>query len=161
MNMDINGFSLDQEFFGFNHYKSSSKSNLDFMYFTKVEETAEYKKALRDHKDLVDNIKESGLPQAEIDRQIKEEEKRFNNEVLKIKGAKALDTAKDTTSTFGSLFDKATSALGITTPTPTGQAPVNISLNNNSQNPKNNKIYWIVGGISVAIAGYIIYKMRS
>ena len=71
----INGFSLDQEYFGFNQYKSSPKSNLDFMYFTKVEETEDYKKELRYHNDMVDNIKESGLPQGEIDKQLREEEK--------------------------------------------------------------------------------------
>lgn len=162
--MDINGFSLDQEYFGFNQYRSSPKSNLDFMYFTKVEDTAEYKKALRDHQDLVDNIKESGLPQGEIDRQLNEEEKRFNKEVLKITGSKTLQDTGKAASTFGSLFDKATSALGISKQTGTGQAPVNISYGDKSQNGGSfkKKTYWIVGGVAVvAIAGYFIYKMRE
>jgi|688.fasta_scaffold490074_2 hypothetical protein len=162
--MDINGFSLDQEYFGFNQYKSSPKSNLDFMYFTKVEETEEYKKALRLHNDLVDNIKESGLPQGEIDRQLKEEEKRFNKEVLKIKGDRALQGAGQAASVFGSLFEKTTAALGITKQTGTGQAPVNVSYGDKSQGNggTNKKIYWIVGGIAVlAIAGIVIYKMRK
>jgi len=162
--MDINGFSLDQEFFGFNQYNRSPKSNLDFMYFTKIEETAEYKKALRDHKDMIDNIKESGLPQADIDKQVKEEEKRFNNEVLKIKGQSVVDTTEKASSTFGSLFDKATSALGITQPSPSNnQAPINISYNK-SQNggSSDNKVGWIVGGILVVgIAGFVIYKMKK
>lgn len=162
--MDINGFSLDQEYFGFNHYKSSPKSNLDFLNFTKVEETEEYKKALRLHNDLVDNIKESGLPQGEIDRQLKEEEKRFNKEVLKIRGNRALQGAGQAASAFGSLFEKTTTALGINKQTGTGQAPVNVSYGNKSQGggSTNEKIYWIVGGVVVAaIAGFVIYKMRK
>ena len=162
--MDINGFSLDQEYFGFNHYKSSPKSNLDFMYFAKVEETEEYKKALRDHRDMVDNIKESGLPQGDIDKQLKEEEKRFNKQVLKIKGGKALEGAGKIASSFGSLFDKTTTALGITRQQGTGQAPVNVSYEDKSQDDgdSNKKVYWIVGGVAVvAIAGFIIYKMRK
>jgi hypothetical protein len=161
--MDINGFSLDQEYFGFNQYNSSPKSNLDFMYFTKVEETEDYKKALRLHNDLVDNIKDSGLPQGEIDRQLKEEEKRFNKEVLKIKGNKALEGAGQAASAFGSLFEKTTAALGIGQQG-SGQAPVNVSYGDKSQGGGaiNKKVYWIIGGVAaIAIAGFVIYKMRK
>lgn len=161
--MDINGFSLDQEYFGFSHYKSSPKSNLDFMYFTKVEETDAYKKALRDHNDVVDNIKNSGLPQGEIDRQLNEEVKRFNKEVLKIRGDQALQDTGKAASVFGSLFDKTTSALGITTQSGTGQAPVNVSYGDNSKkNRTKKKTFLIVGGVLVlAVAGYFFYKTRK
>jgi len=162
--MDINGFSLDQEYFGFNQYKSSPKSNLDFMYFTKVEETEDYKKELRYHNDMVYNIKESGLPQGEIDKQLREEEKRFNKAVLKIKGGRALESAGQAASTFGSLFEKGATALGITNQKGTGQPPVNISYGDDSKSDgsTDKKIYWIVGGVVVAaIAGFVIYKMRK
>ncbi len=162
--MDINGFSLDQEYFGFNQYKSSPKSNLDFMYFTKVEETEDYKKALRYHNEMLDNITQSGLPIGEINKQLREEEKRFNKEVLKIKSRGALQSAGQAASAFGSLFEKTATALGISKQTGTGQAPVNVSYGDKSQGggSSNKKIYWIVGGFLVAaIAGFVIYKMRK
>jgi hypothetical protein len=162
--MDINGFSLDQEYFGFNHYKSSPKSNLDFMYFSNIEESEEYKKILRYHNDMVENIKDSGLPQGEIERQLKEEKKRFNKEVMKIKTSSNLQSAAQAASSFGSLFKKATSALGITQQTKTGEAPVNVSYDQKSQEygTGSKKIYWIVGVVAVvALGGFIIYKTRK
>lgn len=111
--MDINEFEIHEDYFGFDSYKRSPKSNLDFLNFTKVEETEEYKRLLRYHRDMVDNIKESGLPQSEIDKQLSEEEKRFGREVLKLRGERTVEGASKFATAFGSIFNKATSALGI------------------------------------------------
>ena len=162
--MDINSFSLDQEFFGFNQYRRSAKSNLDFMYFTKVEDSPEYKKALRDYNDVIDNIKESGLPQAEIDKQLKAEKRKFDLQVAKITGGQIVEGAGKAASAIDNLFTKATSALGINTASQpkSANAPINVSYNDQGAGGKgSNKTYWIVAGVVLAAGiGFWIYKSR-
>lgn len=160
--MDINSFSLDKEYFGFNHYRRSAKSNLDFMYFTQLEDSSEYKRALRDYNEAVENIKESGLPQTEIDKQLKDEKKRFDLQVAKIKGTQIVEGAGKAASAIDNLFTKAATALGIDTssqPKSTENAPINVSYENKGSGGSSNTKYWVIAGVVLAAGiGFWIYK---
>lgn len=162
--MDINSFSLDKEFFGFNHYRRSAKSNLDFMYFTNVEDSPEYKKALRDYNEVVENIKESGLSQAEMEKRLKEEKRKFDLQVAKLKGSEIVEGAGRAASVIDNLFTKATSALGIKTvsqPQSSANAPINVSYNEKGGGVSKNTKYWIIGGFILAAGiGFWIYKNK-
>ena len=162
--MDINNFALDKEFFGFNQYRRSAKSNLDFMYLNAIEDSSEYKKALRDHNEMVDNIKESGLSQSEMDKQLKAEQRRFDLQVVKITGGQIVEGAGKAASKLDTLFTKATNALGINTTNETkssGKAPVNIKYDDKDAKTSSNTTYWIVAGaVLVAGIGFWIYKTK-
>lgn len=162
--MDINDFSLDTEYFGFGAYKRSPKSNLDFLNFTKIEETEEFKKEVRFHDDMVDNIRNSGKPLLQIQMELEAENKRFEEAIKKIKRDRLVGGAAKGLASFGSFFDKATSALGISNKGGvSGDAPINVSYNKdkNGDKPKSNTLL-IVGGLVVATGlGFLIYKLAK
>lgn len=157
--MDINSFDLEKECFGFDNSNRSSHSNMDFMYFVKVEDSPEYKKLLRDFNEAKDNIMDSNLPAIQKSQQITQLKSKFDADVAKLKRQQGVSQAAQTATTIGNLFQTTATALGIKPKD--GDAPVSITpLKEEEEVIKEKEILFIVGGVVLigAIAFFVLRK---
>jgi hypothetical protein len=176
--MDINGFELDQEYFGFGGYRQYAKSNTSFMSFS-FEETDEFKAAQKNHDNKVKAIRDNFFPKADAlpydekgnmernlifaqaESEILKEKARFEKEIkdLRVK----LGIAKGTESLKGisGLLDTLGIGKGVQTQTGVVQTQTNQS-SRPPANTSNKKVFWIVGGVAVlGIVGFAIYKFSK
>jgi len=174
--MDINGFNLDNEYFGFGAYKSSARSNLDFLNFNidKFKETEEYKKVNAEwdklRMDTYDFYKkkkseattdlDKNAIDAEYGAKIKEIDDKYKGIIEKmVKDARI----GKTTTTASKVLDTASSllsGLGYETKTPTTSVNVDYGTGMGGNTaPTRNTTLWVVGGLAVAgVIGFILYK---
>lgn len=145
--MDINGFGLENEYFGFGGYKQLPNTNTSFMNFG-VEDSPEYQSALRKHNSNLEDLT------SEADKDA--ENKRFKNEVnvLKIKYG-----GEKITEGLGKV-NEILSGLGIKPKNV--DSMVDIKNKQTSKESKNLTWLWIVlGVVVVGGVGFAIYKLKK
>ena len=175
--MDINGFELDKEYFGFGAYKRSARSNLDFLNFNteKFKETEEYKKVNAEWDKLrsetydfykkkkweAKTAEEKNAIDAEYGVKIQEIDTKYQgilDQMIKdARIGKKTSTASKILDTTSSLL----SGFGYESKSPTTSVNVNYGTGtgNTTTTPSSNTTLYVVGGLAVAgVIGFILYK---
>ena len=146
--MDINGFGLDSEYFGFGGYKQLPNSNTSFMNFT-FEESVEYKTALNKHNSIMEDLVTDADKKAETDR--------FEKEVRALRLTLGGNKVVAGLQKFGDILNK----LGYQPKT----ADSTTVIQSNTPPPSTEKKFpwvWVITGVVVlGGAAFAIYKLKK
>ena len=173
--MDINGWNLDKEYFGFGSYPRLQRSNVDFLNFN-VEDTDAYKTLTAQYNSDIDKLRTDAFAKADalgygeadsakrkdildtLEKDLSRRKKIYDAQVALIKVQQGASAAQQTIGKNQGLLD----LFGIRTqPSAPAQVQVNQRQGNEPQPTNYTPLYVILGIAAVGGLGFLAYKMAK